>query len=154
VGDLPGGVPGGSRRRDSVSAGLRAIDDEDGFVLVHDAARPLATPDLVRRVVERLSAGDAEAVIPVVPLSDTIKRVDDGWVAETLVRTGLVAVQTPQGFKLASLRTAHAASEGEATDDSVLIERAGGSVATVAGERANLKITHSGDLALAEALLT
>ena len=153
VGDLPGAVAGGERRRDSVLAGLEQVPASVSHVIVHDAARPLATPDLVRRVIDRLLAGGVDAVVPVVPVRDTLKRVGDGWVVETVDRRGLAAVQTPQGFKVEILRAAHRADPADASDDAVLVERYGGSVATVEGESANLKVTYPGDLVLAEALL-
>jgi len=153
VGDLPGGVPGGPRRRDSVRAGLDALPPGASHVLVHDAARPLATPELVRRVIDRLLSGGVDAVVPVVPVRDTLKRVGDGWVVATVERSGLAGAQTPQGFRLEVLRAAHRATDDDVGDDAVLVERIGGSVATVEGEAANLKVTYPGDLALAEALL-
>jgi 2-C-methyl-D-erythritol 4-phosphate cytidylyltransferase len=153
VGDLPDAVPGGPRRRDSVRAGLDALPSGSSHVLVHDAARPLATPDLVRRVIDRLLSGGVDAVVPVVPIRDTLKRVGDGWVVKTVDRSGLAATQTPQGFRVEALRQAHDADDEDASDDALLVERIGGSVATVEGEAANLKITYRGDLALAEALL-
>jgi 2-C-methyl-D-erythritol 4-phosphate cytidylyltransferase len=153
VGDLPGGIPGGARRRDSVRAGLDALPASASHVLVHDAARPLATADLVRRVIDRLLSGGVDAVVPVVAVRDTLKRIGDGWVVETVDRSDLAGAQTPQGFKVSVLRAAHLAGDGEADDDAVLVERMGGSVATVEGEASNVKVTYPGDLALAEALL-
>jgi 2-C-methyl-D-erythritol 4-phosphate cytidylyltransferase len=153
VGDVPGGVPGGPRRRDSVRAGLDALPAGASHVLVHDAARPLATPELVRRVIDRLLSGGVDAVVPVVPVRDALKRVGDGWVLATVERADLAGAQTPQGFKVEVLRAAHAAGDEDAGDDAVLVERLGGSVACVEGEAANLKVTYPGDLALAEALL-
>ena len=153
VGDLPGGIPGGRRRRDSVQAGLDALPAAASHVLVHDAARPLASPELVRRVIDRLLAGGVDAVVPVVAVRDTLKRVGDGWVVETLERRGVAAAQTPQGFRVAVLRAAHQAGDEDAGDDAVLVERMGGSVACVEGEVANLKVTYPSDLALAEAWL-
>jgi 2-C-methyl-D-erythritol 4-phosphate cytidylyltransferase len=153
VGDIPGGIPGGGRRRDSVAAGLDALSAGASHVLVHDAARPLATPDLVRRIIDRLLSGGVDAVVPVVAVRDTLKRVGDGWVVETVDRSDLAGAQTPQGFKVPVLRAAHQAGGGDAGDDAVLVERLGGSVATVEGETSNIKITYPGDLALAEALL-
>lgn len=153
VGDLPGGVPGGARRRDSVWAGLEALPPSASHVLVHDAARPLASADLVRRVIDRLLVGGVDAVVPVVPVRDTLKRVGDGWVVQTVDRSDLVAAQTPQGFKVEVLRAAHRAGDENAGDDAVMVEGMGGSVACVEGEAANLKVTYPGDLALAEAWL-
>jgi 2-C-methyl-D-erythritol 4-phosphate cytidylyltransferase len=151
VGDVPGGVPGGPRRRDSVAAGLAAVGDGARWVLVHDSARPLASVALARRVVERLRQGDADGVVPVVAVRDTLKRVDGGLVTTTVDREGLVAVQTPQGFRTAALREA-LALEGDATDEAVLLERSGRRVAVVEGEAANLKVTYPGDLAIVTAL--
>ncbi|MEX1207805.1 MAG: 2-C-methyl-D-erythritol 4-phosphate cytidylyltransferase [Acidimicrobiia bacterium] len=149
-----GGLEGGLRRRDSVARGLAALPDGATHVLVHDAARPLARPSLVRRVIDRLAVGDADGVVPVIPVRDTIKRVEGESVVETVERSALVAVQTPQGFLLESLRAAHAADDIDASDDALLIERWGGTVVTVPGEESNLKITFAGDLSIAEALLS
>lgn len=154
VGPVPGGVPGGPRRRDSVAAGLAALPADATHVLVHDAARPLATAALARRVIERLSRGGVDAVLPAIPVRDTLKRVDGERVTSTVDRSTLVAVQTPQGFVVESLRAAHSADDADASDDAVLIERWGGIVAMVPGEEANLKITFPADLALAEGLLS
>ncbi len=152
VGDLDGAVPGGDRRRDSVASGLEAISDHAGFVLIHDAARPLVTPDLVRAVIDRLLVGDVAGVVPVVPVRDTLKRVAGEFVVETVNRSDLVAVQTPQGFNLEALRAAHAVAGGDATDDASMIEAVGGTIATVDGDPTNLKVTYPEDLAVAEAL--
>jgi 2-C-methyl-D-erythritol 4-phosphate cytidylyltransferase len=152
VGEVPGGVPGGSRRRDSVAAGLAALPDDAHLVLVHDAARPLASVDLARAVTARLQAGDAAGVVPAVPVRDTVKRVALGVIVETVSRADLIAVQTPQGFVLADLVAAHAADDEDATDDAALIERAGGVVVTVPGEPSNIKVTYPQDLELARAL--
>lgn len=149
----PGGIPGGRRRRDSVAAGLATLPEGAERVLVHDAARPLATAALTRRVLERLVAGGVDGVVPAVPVRDTLKRVEGDWVVETVERSPLVAIQTPQGFLVESLRAAHAADDQDASDDAVLIERWGGSIAVVPGEEANLKITFPADLAVAEAML-
>jgi 2-C-methyl-D-erythritol 4-phosphate cytidylyltransferase len=151
VGDVPDGVPGGVRRRDSVAAGLAVLGDRAEWVLIHDAARPLASVALARRVADRLGEGDVDGVVPTVPVRDTLKRVEDGMVAGTVDRDRLVAVQTPQGYRVAALREAQAL-DGDATDEAVLLERAGRRVATVEGEAANLKVTYPGDLALVAAL--
>lgn len=153
VGDVPGGVPGGERRRDSVAAGLSACPPDIEAVLVHDAARPLASVDLALRVSERLDIGDVGGVIPVVAVRDTLKRVDHDMVRETVDRTDLVVVQTPQAFTVLALAAAHDASDGDATDDAQLLERAGTPVATVRGESTNLKVTYPDDLVVAEALV-
>ncbi|MCL1694127.1 MAG: 2-C-methyl-D-erythritol 4-phosphate cytidylyltransferase [Actinomycetia bacterium] len=152
VGDLDGAVPGGDRRRDSVASGLAVISDHAGFVLIHDAARPLVTADLVRAVIDRLLVGDVAGVVPVVPVRDTLKRVAGEFVVETVDRADLVAVQTPQGFNLKTLRAAHAVAGGDATDDASMVEAAGGTIAIVDGDPANLKVTYPEDLAVAEAL--
>jgi 2-C-methyl-D-erythritol 4-phosphate cytidylyltransferase len=152
VGDFPGAIPGGERRRDSVAAALAVIPDDDGFVLVHDAARPLASFHLVRTVIDRLLVGDVAGVIPVVPVRDTIKQVRDGLVIGTIDRSELAAVQTPQGFRLAALRAAHAAVDGDATDDASMVEQMGKRVAVVSGEAGNIKVTYPEDLALVLAL--
>ena len=139
-------VAGGEQRADSVRAGLSALPDDAKFVLVHDAARPLASPALFRAVLAAL-AGDCDGAIPALAVSDTIKRVDaDGSVIATLDRSELVAVQTPQGFRTEILRKAHASGAG-ATDDAALLEAIGARVVTVPGEAHNLKITNEDDLA-------
>jgi 2-C-methyl-D-erythritol 4-phosphate cytidylyltransferase len=152
VGDIPGAIPGGWRRRDSVRAGLDAVAGTE-FVLVHDAARPLASPALVSAVLARLHAGGVDGVIPVVPVRDTLKRIEGDRVASTTDRGDLAAAQTPQGFVTETLRRSHDASDEDATDDAELVERYGGIVVVVAGEERNLKITYAGDLAVAEGLL-
>jgi 2-C-methyl-D-erythritol 4-phosphate cytidylyltransferase len=139
-------VTGGATRSASVRAGLAAVPD-DGTVeviLVHDGARPLASPDLFARVVAAVRAG-ADGVVPAVPVTDTIKRVADHVVVETPGRDTLVAVQTPQGFRAAALRAAHAAG-GDATDDAALVEAIGGRVVVVPGEATNRKVTTPHDL--------
>jgi 2-C-methyl-D-erythritol 4-phosphate cytidylyltransferase len=137
-------VAGGATRSDSVRAGLAAVPDYADVVVVHDAARPHASPALFEAVVAAVRAG-ADGAVPGVALSDTVKRVHAGRVVDTLDRTGLVGVQTPQAFAAAALRRAHAAGD-DATDDAALVERAGGVVVVVDGEPANIKITHRGDL--------
>ena len=137
-------VPGGPRRRDSVAAGLAEVGNAE-IVVVHDAARPLVSPELIEAVIAAARAhGAATAAIPCV---DTIKRVEAGMVVETLNRSALVAVQTPQAFATSLLRRAHAvAPELDASDDCLLVERLGEPVAIVAGEVGNRKITHPEDL--------
>lgn len=153
VGPVPDGLRGGARRRDSVAAGLDAAPAGVELVLIHDAARPLASPDLVAAVLARLSRGDVDAVVPAIAIRDTIKRVEGDVVVMTVDRVGLVSVQTPQGFRVDALRAAHAADDEDASDDAAMIERSGGRVAIVAGEAENLKITYPGDLSVAEALV-
>lgn len=136
-------VAGGASRSESVRCGLAAVPDDVEVVLVHDAARPLASDELFRRVAQ--AVGSAAAVVPVVAVVDTIRDRSGGVVD----RDRLAAVQTPQGFDARLLRAAHA-SGPEATDDATLVEAAGGTVALVDGERTNLKITEPGDLATVE----
>jgi 2-C-methyl-D-erythritol 4-phosphate cytidylyltransferase len=152
VGDLDGAVRGGERRQDSVAAGLAQIPISDGLLLVHDAARPLLTPDVVKRVIARLRVGDVAGVIPAVPVRDTIKRIEHERVVATVQRSDLIAVQTPQGFDLRTLRAAHASFKGEATDDASMVESMGGSIVVVDGDPMNLKLTYPEDLLLIEAL--
>ncbi|HUB69465.1 MAG TPA: 2-C-methyl-D-erythritol 4-phosphate cytidylyltransferase [Acidimicrobiales bacterium] len=144
-------VAGEATRAGSVRAGLAAVPAQVDIVVVHDAARPLASDATWRAVIAAVSAG-AEAAVPCVPVTDTIKqRVAEGRLV-TLPRGTLVAAQTPQAFRASSLRSAHA-GEAEATDDASLVEAAGGQVVEVPGEPGNLKITAPSDLAVAEALL-
>jgi 2-C-methyl-D-erythritol 4-phosphate cytidylyltransferase len=147
-------VAGGATRAASVRAGLAALDASASVVIVHDAARPLATPTLFRAVVAALDDPEVDAAIPGLAVVDTIKRVraEDGHVTETLVRDGLVAVQTPQAFRAATLRRAHEGAP-EATDDAGLVEAIGGRVVVVQGEDANRKITTLEDLERARAAL-
>lgn len=143
-------VAGGERRQDSVAAALAALPRDCAAVLVHDAARPFASAGLASRLLDALEAGE-EAVIPGVPLKDTVKRVAGGRVAGTPPRAELVAVQTPQAFRLSLLREAHAAAAREGwdvTDDAMLAERLGRPVAVVPGEEDNVKITTPEDLRL------
>lgn len=154
VGDVDGGVPGGPRRQDSVAAGLAHLPDALEWILVHDAARPLAGPDLVQRVLKRLVAGDVDGVIPTVGVRDTIKRIDGDVVVSTVERASLAAVQTPQGFRASALREAHRTVSRDVTDDAQMIEQAGGKVVTVPGSPRNLKVTYPDDLIVAEALLS
>ena len=141
------------RERDSVAAGLAAVPPACELVAVHDAARPLASVDLARSLIEHMASTAADGVVPAVPVVDTVKRVDEhGRVVETLDRSGLVAVQTPQVFRLQSLLAAHAASDEDASDDAFLVERWGGVVDVVDGEPTNLKVTYPSDLVIARAL--
>ncbi|RLE16112.1 MAG: 2-C-methyl-D-erythritol 4-phosphate cytidylyltransferase [Actinobacteria bacterium] len=153
VGDVPGGIPGGSRRRDSVACGLGAVPDIADWVLIHDAARPLVTPQLIERVLARASMGDVDGVIPAVPVTDTLKRVQDEAVLATVDRNGLSTVQTPQAFRVPVLRAAHDSDITDATDDAGLVERADGTVVAVMGDPMNIKITNPGDLEIARVYL-
>jgi len=152
VGDVPGGVPGGPRRRDSVAAGLAMVPAGVEHVLVHDAARPALSSELVARVISALEEG-ADAVVPAVPVRDTLKAVRGSVVVGTVDRSGLVMVQTPQGFRVEVLRAAHVASDDDATDDAGLVEAMGGSVVTVAGDPRNVKVTFREDLEIVRSLL-
>jgi 2-C-methyl-D-erythritol 4-phosphate cytidylyltransferase len=142
---IEGGVAGGASRSESVRNGLAAVPLEATIVCVHDAARPLASDELFAAVVAAVRAG-ADAAVPAVPVTDTIKVVDgSGAVVATPERASLVAVQTPQAFRASALRRAHAGG-AEGTDDAALVEAAGGRVVTVPGEPWNAKITHPDDL--------
>jgi 2-C-methyl-D-erythritol 4-phosphate cytidylyltransferase len=147
-------VGGGAERSDSVANGLGALDAACGIVLVHDAARPFVTRDVLDAVIAAARAG--EGAVPAVPVADTLKQSDDGGhVARTVTRDGLWRAQTPQGFPRALLAQAHAQAKADGvsgTDDASLVERLGGRVRLVAGDPRNLKITTADDLALAEAL--
>jgi 2-C-methyl-D-erythritol 4-phosphate cytidylyltransferase len=145
-------VTGGVSRADSVRAGLAAVPDDAEIIVVHDAARPLASPSLFTTVVEAVRLDGASFVIPVLPVSDTLKRTSGGLVVSTVDREGLVTVQTPQAFAAATLREAHR-DGGLTTDDAGLVEQMGVAVRTVPGDPRNLKITRHEDLGLAEALL-
>jgi 2-C-methyl-D-erythritol 4-phosphate cytidylyltransferase len=143
-------VAGGLTRARSVAEGLTAVPQSARFVLVHDAARPLVSSAVIDRVLAGLATG-ADAVIPGVPLADTVKRVEGGVVVETLRRDELVAVQTPQGFPRVVLAEALAAEFDGATDCASLVERTGRAVTVVDGDPVNYKITTLEDLARAEA---
>lgn len=145
--------PGGSRRQDSVRAGLDALDSDCEFVVVHDGARPFPAPDLIDRCVRESCRN--RSVTAAVPVRDTIKTVVRGRVKETLPRSELWEIQTPQAFPAGLLRDAHAraAAEGvEATDDAMLVERLGAPVRVVEGSATNLKVTYPEDLLFAEVL--
>ena len=144
-------VTGGDTRSASVRAGLAEVPDDVDVVVVHDAARPLASRKLFDLVVRAVADG-ADGAVPGLPITDTVKRVSDGRVAETVPREGLVGVQTPQAFAAEALRAAHRVG-GVDTDDAALVEANGGTVVVVEGERGNLKLTRPDDLALARALL-
>jgi 2-C-methyl-D-erythritol 4-phosphate cytidylyltransferase len=150
--ELPGVqvVPGGQSRDASVRAGLDALSDQASLVLIHDAARPFTPAEVFRRVIDGLTA--AVAVIPVVPVSDTIKQVSEGRVVRTVDRSDLVAVQTPQGFRVHELRAAHAGQTGPVTDDAMLMEELGHEVRVVEGAHEAFKITTPFDLAVARAM--
>lgn len=145
---------GGKTRSDSVRCGLsRLLDEEqdapasDSVIIVHDAARPLASPELFSKTIVAIQDG-ADAAVPTLPLTDSIRHIVEG----PKDRTKLRAVQTPQAFRAKALLDAHA-SQPEATDDACLVEAMGGRVVLVDGEENNLKITKPRDLAVANALL-
>jgi 2-C-methyl-D-erythritol 4-phosphate cytidylyltransferase len=149
------GVQGGEQRAHSVRAALRHAGDAD-VVVVHDAARPLVTPDLVQGCLDVLRTEDCDGAIAAAPVTDTIKESAGEVVVRTLDRTRLWAVQTPQVFPRAVLERAHDAdpdAAARATDDAALVERAGGEVRLVPAPRENLKVTTPADLRLAELLL-
>ncbi|MFB3737849.1 MAG: 2-C-methyl-D-erythritol 4-phosphate cytidylyltransferase [Candidatus Velamenicoccus archaeovorus] len=150
-------VPGGASRQASVRAALATVPADLPLVVCHDAARCLASPALFGAVLEALDGpGHPDGAVPVVPVPDTVKRVRGGMVAGTVDRSELWLAQTPQAFRAAALREAHARAEHEgveATDDAMLLERAGYRVVSVPGEPGNLKITTPQDLVVAERML-
>jgi 2-C-methyl-D-erythritol 4-phosphate cytidylyltransferase len=137
-------VTGGTTRTESVRAGVADVPDDAAVILVHDAARPLLPPEVIGRLLDALGEG-FDGALPGVPLADTVKRVDDGVVSETLTRDRLVAVQTPQAFVATVLRAALARGE-EGTDCASLVEASGGRVKVVPGDERLLKITTRADL--------
>lgn len=158
VDELVGGaavvVSGGATRSESVRRGLAALPPDVDTVLVHDAARAFMPVDVIRSVVAAVVDGEADAVVPVLPVADTVKEVADGIVVATVDRSRLRAVQTPQGFRREVLAAAHkAAAADDATDDAALVEASGRTVVTVPGSPYGLKVTTAFDLAVVEALL-
>ncbi len=151
------GQPGEFRQLSTKSGLLLCPQDPDTVVLVHDGSRPLVTPALVNRIAQAALGADApDGVVPATAVSDTIKVGRDGEAVKTLDRTELRAVQTPQAFRLGLLRRIHDAPDeylGAATDDASLVERDGGRVVLVEGEKTNIKLTSPEDLVLAEAIL-
>ncbi len=143
---------GGRERRDSVENGLEDLPEECGIVLVHDAARPFVTARAIDDVIAAARAG--HAAVPVLPVSDTLKRMSaDGCVAETMSRDSVVAAQTPQGFPRKLIEDVYRRTAGRpATDDASLCEMLGIPVRTVAGDARAMKITTDPDFAVAEAL--
>ncbi len=151
------GEPGNFRQLSTKSGLLLCDEDPETVVLVHDGSRCLVTPALIDRIVEVALGPDApDGVVPATPVSDTVKVERDGEAIKTLDRTELRAVQTPQAFRLGLLRRLHDAPDeylGTATDDASLVERDGGRVVLVDGEKTNIKLTSPEDLVLAEAIL-
>jgi 2-C-methyl-D-erythritol 4-phosphate cytidylyltransferase len=142
-------VTGGETRSASVRAGLDEVPEEAAVVLVHDAARPVVPPEIVERLLEALGEG-FDGAVPVLRVADTVKRVREDVVVETLAREELVSVQTPQAFVASVLR---AASAGEGSDCASLVEAAGGRVKVVTGDERLLKVTTQADLERAAASL-
>src|SRR5215218_7992934 len=145
-------VTGGETRADSVRAALADVPEDAAVVLVHDAARPLVSDDVIERVLAPLSEG-WDGVVPALPVKDTVKRVRGDEVVETLARDDLVAVQTPQAFVADVLRNAIGGDVAGATDCASLVEAAGGRVRTVAGDPKLLKVTDTADLELVSSWL-
>jgi len=144
-------VTGGATRAASVRAALAKVSEDAAVVLVHDAARPVVPEEVIERLLTALNEG-WDGAIPVLPLPDTVKRVEGDRVIETVDREGLVMAQTPQAFVATALRDA-VASGGEATDCSALVEARGGRVKAVPGDRRLVKITEAADLEAVERLL-
>jgi 2-C-methyl-D-erythritol 4-phosphate cytidylyltransferase len=145
-------VAGGETRADSVRAGVGEVPEEALVVLVHDAARPVLPDDVIERVLAPLGDG-WDGAVPALPVADTLKRAeDDGTVRETVDRSGLYAVQTPQAFMARVLREALAAGENS-SDCASLVERRGGRVKLVEGDPLLLKVTTPADLSFVESLL-
>jgi 2-C-methyl-D-erythritol 4-phosphate cytidylyltransferase len=145
-------VAGGATRQDSVACGLTALDDAVQVVLVHDVARPFVPVAVIAAVVDAVLAG-ADAVVPVVPVHDTIRRLGaDGQLAGVVDRSSLVAIQTPQGFRRDVLAAAHAGAPPGATDDAALVEAGGGRVVAVPGADESFKVTTPADVVRAEAI--
>lgn len=150
---------GGATRRESVAAGLAALREVDAqtAVLIHDAARPGLTAELIADLRARLSAGDCAGVIPVLPVDDTlVRREGDDGAGAVEDRSALLRVQTPQIFALGAIRAAHAAwdaAQGEPTDDAQMLRAAGGRIATIPGDRALMKLTYAADVPMLEAML-
>lgn len=150
-------IAGGDTRQASVAAGLRAMEQREGIVVIHDGARPLAPPALFDAVIARLEEDTGiSGTVAAHPATDTVKLVDGTAVVETPPRASVWAVQTPQAFRLDALLAAHEAAAGsapDATDDAALVERYGGRIRVVEGPRWNIKVTTEEDLVCAEALL-
>jgi 2-C-methyl-D-erythritol 4-phosphate cytidylyltransferase len=147
AGKVAATVTGGATRSESVRNALAEVPEDASVVLVHDAARPLVTEEVIERVVTALGNG-WDGAVPALPVADTVKRVDGEAVAETLDREGLVSVQTPQAFVASVLRDALAGDLAQAGDCAGLVEAHGGRVRVVEGDRHLLKVTDSVDLEL------
>jgi 2-C-methyl-D-erythritol 4-phosphate cytidylyltransferase len=145
-------VTGGASRAESVQLGVNEVPPDAVALLVHDAARPLLAEEVISRVLEPLGEG-WDGVVPALPVADTIKRVEGDTVAETLVRDGLVAAQTPQAFAADALRAALVRDLDGASDCASLVEASGGRVKVVGGDPRLLKVTTAEDLRVVEMLL-
>ena len=159
MGDVPKVLPpaeGGDTRQDSVFRGLQALDPSSfDLVVIHDAARPFVSADLINRITDRCAR--TGATVPGLPATDTLKRVQDGRIADTISRSEVFSVQTPQAFRLEEILAAHlkahAAGRRDLTDDAAVAEFAGLPVGVIEGEAANIKMTTAGDFEKAEAML-
>jgi 2-C-methyl-D-erythritol 4-phosphate cytidylyltransferase len=151
-GKVSASVTGGPSRAESVRIGVAEVPEDAAVIVVHDAARPLLPGEVIERVLAPLGEG-WDGAVPGLPVADTVKRVRDDAVVETLPREELVAVQTPQAFDAAILRAALAGDVASASDCASLVEARGGRVKVVEGDRRLLKVTSAEDLALLESLL-
>jgi 2-C-methyl-D-erythritol 4-phosphate cytidylyltransferase len=152
AGKVHSAVAGGESRSESVRLALAEVPEDAAAVLVHDAARPLLPQEVVERVLAPLGEG-WDGVVPALPVVDTIKRVEDGRVVETVPRGQLFAVQTPQAFVASTLREALEGYVGDASDCASLVEARGGRIKAVEGDGRLLKVTDADDLALVESWL-
>ncbi len=154
AGDIDGWVEGGETRQDSVRIGIDALPAEATHVVVHDAARPCLTDNLLQHILDALQTHDA--VVPAVPVTDTLILEADGRVEAIVDRTHIAGVQTPQAFELALLRRAHARAQERgiaASDDGSLVRALDEEVVMVRGERTNIKVTYPEDVKIAEVIL-
>ena len=147
-------IAGGKERQDSVGNGLQSLDSETDIVVIHDGVRPFVSPDLIRETIE--AARDFGSAITAIPVSDTIKKVnEEGQVERTVDRGGLWRVQTPQAFQVSLLKEAFEKARADnfyGTDESSLIEHLGKEVKVIPGSEFNIKITRSEDLVLGETI--
>jgi 2-C-methyl-D-erythritol 4-phosphate cytidylyltransferase len=151
-GKVVASVAGGETRGESVRIGVGEVDDDAAVILVHDAARPLVSDEVIERLLVALNEG-WDGAVPGLPVVDTVKRVEDGAVVETLPRAELVTVQTPQAFVAAVLRAALGGDAASASDCASLVEARGGRVKVVDGDPRLVKVTTVDDLALVEGWL-
>jgi 2-C-methyl-D-erythritol 4-phosphate cytidylyltransferase len=151
-GKVSASVTGGPSRAESVRIGVAEVPEDAAVIVVHDAARPLLPGEVIERVLAPLGEG-WDGAVPGLPVADTVKRVRDDAVVETLPREELVAVQTPQAFDAAILRAALAGDVASASDCASLVEARGGRVKVVEGDRRLLKVTSAEDLAVVESWL-